>query len=73
MRTDGIVYGIAKEPSHQQVADWLVDAYTSIPTNGGRNAWMKSGYAWCYLNYKLSLFIRNIEYLNPDLFQCTLG
>ena len=46
MTTDGIVNGIAKEPSCQQVANWLVDVYTSIPTNVDRNAWMKSGYAW---------------------------
>ena len=46
MTTNGIVNGTAKEPSCQQVATWLVDAYTSIPTNVGRNAWMKSEYAW---------------------------
>ena len=38
MTTDGIVNGIAKEASCQQVANWLVDAYTCIPMNVGRNA-----------------------------------
>jgi hypothetical protein len=46
MTTDVIVNNIATEPSCQQVTNWLVDTYTSIPTNVGRNAWMKSGYAW---------------------------
>jgi len=44
MTTDAIINGVAKEPSRQQVANWRVDTYTSIPTIVGRNAWMKSGY-----------------------------
>jgi hypothetical protein len=46
MTTGGIVNGIAKEPTHQQVENWLVDAYTNIPTNVCRNAWKKSKYVW---------------------------
>ena len=42
MTNGGIVNGITKEPTRQQVANWLVDAYTNIPTNVCRNAWKKS-------------------------------
>ena len=42
MATGGIVNGTAKEPSRQQVANWLVDAYTNIPTNVCRNAWKEA-------------------------------
>ena len=45
MTTGGIVNGIAKKPTRQQVANWLVDTYTNIPTNVCRNAWKKSEYA----------------------------
>ena len=34
----GIVDGRAKEPSRKQVSEWLVDAYTNIPEEVGRNA-----------------------------------
>ena len=46
MTGEGVANGIAKEPSRQQVAEWLVDAYTHIPNQVARNAWMKQGYAW---------------------------
>jgi hypothetical protein len=46
MAGEGVVNGIAKDPSHQQVAEWLVDAYLHIPNQVARNAWMKQGYAW---------------------------
>jgi len=46
MAGEGVVNGIAKEPSCQQVAEWLVDAYANIPNQVARNAWMKNGYAW---------------------------
>ena len=46
MVTEGVVNGIAKEPSHKQVAEWLVDAYTHIPNQIARKAWKKHGYAW---------------------------
>jgi len=47
MTGEGVANGIAKEPSRQQVAEWLVDAYTHIPNQVARNAWMKQGYVWC--------------------------
>jgi hypothetical protein len=46
MAGEGVVNGIAKEPSRQQVAEWLVDAYTHIPNQVAWNVWMKQGYAW---------------------------
>jgi hypothetical protein len=42
----GIVDGRAKKPSRKQVAEWLVDAYTNIPEDVGRNAWLKTNFAW---------------------------
>ena len=42
----GIVTGRAKEPSRKQVAEWLVEAYTNIPEEVGRNAWLKTNFAW---------------------------
>ena len=42
----GIIDGPAKEPSRKQVAEWLVDAYTNIPDQVGKNAWLKTGYKW---------------------------
>ena len=42
----GIVNGIAKEPSRKQVVEWLLDAYTTMTTEMGRNAWKKQGYEW---------------------------
>ena len=46
MADEGVANGITKEPSHQQVAAWLVDAYANIPNQVARNAWMKNGYVW---------------------------
>jgi hypothetical protein len=43
---DGIVDGVAREPSHKQIMEWLVDAYQNIPQDVGRNAWLKTNYAW---------------------------
>jgi len=43
---DGIVHGRAMKPSCKQVAEWLVDAYTNIPEQVGRSAWMMTGYTW---------------------------
>ena len=42
----GIVNRRAKEPSRKQVAEWLVDAYTNIPEEIGKNAWLKTNFAW---------------------------
>ena len=41
----GIVNRRAKEPSRKQVAEWLVDAYTNIPEEVGKNAWLKTNFA----------------------------
>jgi len=41
---DGIVNGIAKEPSQKLVAEWLIDVYTNFPGQTVRNAWMKTGF-----------------------------
>ena len=42
----GVVNGIAKEPPHKQVAEWLLEAYTMMPEEITRNAWKKEGYEW---------------------------
>jgi len=46
MEGEGVVNGFTKEPSCQQVAEWLVDVCTHIPNQVARNTWMKQGYAW---------------------------
>jgi hypothetical protein len=28
------------------VADWLVDVYSNIPEETGKNAWKKTGFEW---------------------------
>ncbi len=38
MASEQVVNEIAKEPSHQQVAEWLVDGYSHIPNQLARNA-----------------------------------
>ena len=43
---DGIVDGVAKEPSRKLVAEWLVDVYTNMDAKKVRNAWMKHGFQW---------------------------
>ena len=43
---EGIEDGVAKEPSHKMVAEWLVEAYTTMPEVIGKNAWMKDGFKW---------------------------
>ena len=43
---DGIVDGVAKEPSQKLVAEWLVDVYTNMDAKTVRNAWMKHGFEW---------------------------
>ena len=42
----GIVNGIAKEPPRKQVTEWLLEAYSTMPEESGRNAWKKQGYEW---------------------------
>ena len=43
---DGIVNGVAKEPTRQLVAEWAVEVYKNLPAQTVRNAWMKSGFEW---------------------------
>jgi hypothetical protein len=43
---EGIVNGVAKEPSRKMVSEWLLDVYKEIPRETARNAWMKRGYEW---------------------------
>ena len=42
----GAMNGIAKQPSHKQVAEWLLEAYTTMPEEIVRNAWKKEEYEW---------------------------
>ena len=46
MEGSGIVDGAAKEPSRKLVAEWIVEVYSSVPQEIGRNAWMKKGFEW---------------------------
>ena len=43
---EGIVDGKAKEPTRKIVAEWLVDIYTNIPEEMGKNAWKKMDFEW---------------------------
>jgi hypothetical protein len=42
----GVVNGIAKEPPLKHVAEWLLEAYTTMLEEIVRNAWKKEGYEW---------------------------
>ena len=46
MEGDGIVDGVAKEPSRKLVAEWVVEVYNSIPEEIGQNSWKRKGYKW---------------------------
>ena len=46
MEGDGIVDGVAKEPSRKMVVEWVVQVYDSIPEEIGQNAWKKHRYEW---------------------------
>ena len=43
---EGIVNGVAKEPSRKMVAEWLSDVSKNILSKIARNAWIKKGYEW---------------------------
>jgi hypothetical protein len=43
---EGIVNGIAKEPTRQLVAEWAVEVYKNLPAQTVRNSWRKSGFEW---------------------------
>jgi hypothetical protein len=46
MEGEGIVEGNAKEPTCKIVVEWLVNVYTSIPEEMGKNAWKKMDFEW---------------------------
>ena len=42
----GVVNGVAKEPTRNLVAEWIIGAYKNISEEIGQNAWKKTGYEW---------------------------
>jgi hypothetical protein len=44
MEGDGIIDGMAKEPSHKMVAEWPVEVYKHISEEIGWHASKKKGY-----------------------------
>jgi hypothetical protein len=42
----GIMNRTAKAPRRKQVAKWLLEAYSTMPEEIGRNEWKKQGYKW---------------------------
>ena len=57
MDGDGIVNGVAKEPSRKLVSEWLVDVYSNIPEAVGRTAWLKTNYVWFKLQDDMTLIL----------------
>jgi hypothetical protein len=45
---DGIVDGVAKEPSRKLMAEskWIIQVYEDIPEEIGQNVWKQRGYEW---------------------------
>jgi len=43
---EGVVNGKAKEPTCKIVSEWLLDVYTNIPEDIGKNAWKKMDFEW---------------------------
>lgn len=43
---DGLVNGAAKEPTRKIVAEWVLEAYNSIPNQTAKNAWLKKEFEW---------------------------
>jgi hypothetical protein len=43
---DGIVDGVAKEPTQKLIAERLVDVYTNMDAKTVRKAWMKHRFQW---------------------------
>ena len=43
---DGLVNGVAKEPSRIMVVEWVWEIYNNIEGQTVRNAWIKKGYKW---------------------------
>jgi hypothetical protein len=46
MEGGGVDAGVAKMPSRQLVAEWIIGTYKSISQETGRNAWMKKNFEW---------------------------
>jgi hypothetical protein len=38
---EGIIDGVAKEPTQKMVAQWLVEVYSTMPEVIGRSTWMR--------------------------------
>jgi hypothetical protein len=43
---DGLVNGAAKEPTRKIVAEWVLEAYNSIPNQTAKHAWLKKEFEW---------------------------
>jgi hypothetical protein len=43
---DGVDAGVAKKPSHQLVAEWIIRSYKCISQETDRNAWTKNKFEW---------------------------
>ena len=56
---DGLVDGVAKEPSQKQVAEWLLDVYNNIPREtGGMHGRRKDMHGFdCIINLPLYVLI----------------
>ena len=46
MEGEGVVDGRARELSCEIVAEWLVEVYSNIPEEIGKNSWKKEGFEW---------------------------
>jgi hypothetical protein len=46
MEGGGIINGKAKEPTHKMVADWIMEVYSKMPVEIGKNSWKKAGFEW---------------------------
>jgi hypothetical protein len=42
----GVVDGLAKEPTRNLVAEWMIGAYKNISEDIGQNAWKKTVNEW---------------------------
>ena len=43
---DGLVDGVAKEPTRKLGAEWIIGMYRNISVDTGKKAWKKTGYEW---------------------------
>jgi hypothetical protein len=55
---EGIVNGVAKEPSRKMVMEWLMAIHRNTPSKIMRNAWTKKGYEWFeFMQKNKSLYV----------------